>query len=183
MNFNELETSLSEFNSAMSLFSKGRVIGKTATIAFDGKYLSIEVGGKATAMVAYGNWNGIATISSQLIRALAIAPPAMNPVKIRYAEGKIYMAGMSLTCDWENISKRYIHKLLNPSTLELLAIERTAKRSELGSSELGKKCNAALIRREKSLNSAMHYLQEFGIQKSDILKLIEVNVQKVIDRN
>ena len=183
MDVNELETSLAEFNSALSLFAKGRLNGKTATIAFDGKYLSIEVGGKASAMVAYGQWHGVATTSSQLIRALAISPPGTDPVKIKYGDGKIYLAGVSLACEWEKISKRYIHKLINPSTLELLAIERTAKRSELGSSELGKKCNAALIRREKSLNSAMHYLQEFGIQKSDILKLIEVNVQKVIDRN
>ena len=65
MLLNQVKTSLAEFKSAMSVFAKGKISDKSALIAYDGKYLSIEIGSKAAVMVAEGEWHGRATVSAQ----------------------------------------------------------------------------------------------------------------------
>ena len=110
MHKNHLTTSLAEFNSAMTVFAKGKVTDKAALIAYDGKYLSIEIGSKTAVMVAQGEWNGRATVSAQLIRALSINSPAFDPVEIIYQDSKLNLAGIQISCGWVLTTKQSIRK-------------------------------------------------------------------------
>ena len=180
---NILTLSLAEFKSAMSVFAKAKISDKSALIAYDGKYLSIEIGSKTAVMVAEGEWHGRATVSAQLIRALALNPPVTNPVEIIYQDKKITLAGIQLSCGWVLASKLNVRKLTNPTLLDLLAIERTVERHELGKTELGRKCSAALRQKEKSVEGALKQLSIFGVSEDEIRNLIDKNVTAIISRS
>jgi hypothetical protein len=180
---NILTLSLAEFKSAMTVFAKGKITDKLALIAFDGKYLSIEIGSKAAVMVAEGEWHGRATFSAQLIRALALNPPVTDTVKISYQDRKLSFAGIQISCSWVIASKQSVRKLTNPTLLDLLAIERTVERHELGKTELGRKCSAALRQKEKSVEGALKHLSIFGVSEEQIRSLIDKNVLAIITRS
>lgn len=183
MSFNSLKTSLAEFKAAMTVFAKGKIADTSALIAFDGKYLSIEIGSKAAVMVAEGEWHGRATVSAQLIRALALNSPVTNPVEIIYQDKKLSLAGIQISCGWVLSSKQSVRKLTNPTLLDLLAIEQTVERHELGKTELGKKCSAALRQKEKSVEGALKQLSVFGVREDEIRNLIDKNVDAIISRS
>jgi hypothetical protein len=180
---NILTLSLAEFKSAMSVFAKAKISDKSALIAYDGKYLSIEIGSKTAVMVAEGEWHGRATVSAQLIRALALNLPVTDPVEIIYQEKKITLAGIQISCDWVLASKQSVRKLTNLTLLDLLAIERTVERHELGKTELGRKCSAALRQKEKSVEGALKQLSIFGVSEDEIRNLIDKNVASIISRS
>lgn len=182
MSFNSLKTSLAEFKSAMTVFAKGKIVDTSALIAFDGKYLSIEIGSKTAVMVAEGEWHGRATVSAQLIRALALNPPVTDPVKISYQDRKLSFAGIQVSCSWVLLSKQTVSKLTNPTLLDLLAIEQTVERHELGKTELGRKCSAALRQKEKSVEGALKHLRIFGVSEDEIRNMIDKNVEAIISR-
>ena len=52
MDSNHLQVNLAEFTSAIYLLKKVKPSKSKALIAFDGRYLSVEVGSASTAMVA-----------------------------------------------------------------------------------------------------------------------------------
>lgn len=183
MTFNSLKTSLVEFKSAMTIFAKGKISDKFALLAFDGKYLSIEIGSKTAVMVAEGEWNGRATVSAQIVRALALNPPAADPVEITYQDKKLTLAGIQISCGWVLASKQTVRKLTNPTLLDLLAIERTVERYELGKTELGRKCSAALRQKEKSVEAALKHLSIFGVTEEEIRSLIDKNVSAIISNS
>jgi hypothetical protein len=180
---NVLYTSLAEFNSALSLFSKTKIAAKSSLLAFDGKYLSIEWGSRAAAMVASGEWHGRAIMSSQVIRALVSNPPTMDPVHVIFEDGKIQIAGICIPCIWQQVSKRGIRRAVNPSTLELLAIEKTVERHELGQTPLGKKCSTALQKYDLAVEGAMKHLSEFGVNEEQIRFLIDKNIEVIISQS
>ena len=80
-------------------------------------------------------------------------------------------------------SKQTVGKLTNPTLLDLLAIERTVERYELGKTELGSKCNAALRQKEKSVEAALKHLSKFGVSENEIRSLIDKNVAAIIARH
>ena len=112
----------------MTVFVMGNIADKSSLIAFDGKYLLIGIGSKAAVMVAEGEWHGRATVSAQLIRALALNPPVTDPVEIIYQDKKITLACIQISCDWLLASKQSVSKLTNPTLLDLLAIEQAVDR-------------------------------------------------------
>lgn len=183
MLLNQIEMSLAEFKSAMSVFAKGKISDKSALIAYDGKYLSIEIGSKAAVMVAEGEWHGRATVSAQIVRALALKPPTADPVKIIYQDKKLTLAGIQISCGWVSASKQTLRKVTNPTLLDLLAIEKTVERYELGNTELGRKCSAALRQKEKSVEGALKQLSIFGVSEDEIRNLIDKNVAAIISRS
>ena len=134
-------------------------------------------------MVAQGEWNGRATVSAKLIRALSINSPAIDPVEIIYQDGKLNFASIKISCGWVLTTKQSIRKLTNPSLLDLLAIEQTAERHELGKTSPGKKCSAALRQKEKSVQGALKYLAFFDVGEEEIRSLIDKNVTAIINRS
>lgn len=183
MDSNYLKVNLAEFMSAIVLLKKIKPSKVKALLAFDGRYLSIEVGSATAAMVAEGEWHGKARFASSLVQAMLKFPPATDPIKISYQNNELLFAGIKIPCAWELVSRSYIKSLENPTLLDLLAIERTVDRHELGISELGKKCKSAIKEKERRITSAANQLEVFGISADQITHLVDKSISDRIKKS
>lgn len=183
MNSNHLQVNLAEFTSAIYLLKKVKPSKSKALLAYDGRYLSIEVGAATAAMVAEGEWHGKARFASNLVQAMLKFPPITDPIKISYQNNELLFAGVKIPCEWELVSKGYIKSLENPTLLDLLAIERAVDRHELGVSELGKKCKSAIKEKERRITSAANQLEVFGISADQITHLVDKSISDRIKKS
>src|SRR5256885_433991 len=70
-----------------------------AIIGFNNGFASFEVeGGEVVAVHAEGEWHGVASIPAFYLAALHKAPPADDPVVVRYDDGKLRISTMVLGC-------------------------------------------------------------------------------------
>jgi hypothetical protein len=183
MDSNHLQVNLAEFMSAIMLLKKIKPSKAKALLAFDGRYLSVEVGSASTAMVAHGEWHGKARFASNIVQAMIKFPPVTDPINISYQNNELLFAGVKIPCEWELVSKGYIKSLENPTLLDLLAIERTVARHELGVSELGKKCKSAIKEKERRITSAANQLEVFGIGADQIAHLVDNSISDRIKKS
>ena len=183
MDSNHLQVNLAEFMSAIMLLKKVKPSKAKALLAFDGRYLSVEVGSATAAMVANGEWHGRAIFASNLVQAMMKFPPVTDPIKISYQNNELLFAGVKIPCEWELVSKRYIDALENPSLLDLLAIERTVYRHELGVNKLGKKISSALKEKERRISNAVNQLVDLGITSDQIVGLVEESISARINKS
>jgi hypothetical protein len=183
MDNNHLQVHLAEFTSAMMLLKRERLPEAKALLAFDGRYLSIEVGSATAVMIAEGEWNGIARFASNLVQAMINFPPVTDPLKISYQNNELLFAGVKIPCEWELISKNDIDSLANPTLLDLLAIERTIDRHEMELNELWKKCNSAVIEKKQRITSAANQLAVLGITADQIIDLVEKSIHDRIEKS
>ena len=92
------------FVDAVSIFGKKRAKLGPVLLSFEGGFLMIESGEIAKAMTATGEWLGRATFSPEILRALALVPPAQDPIPISYADGHLLVGSMTVVCQWEIVS-------------------------------------------------------------------------------
>lgn len=183
MDSNQLQVNLAEFMSAIILLKKVKPSKAKALLAFDGRYLSIEVGSATAAMVAEGEWHGKARFASNLVHTMMKFPPVTDPIKISYQNNELLFAGVKIPCEWELVSKSYIKSLENPTLLDLLAIEKTVERHELGVTKLEKKCNSALKEKERRITSAANQLEVIGISAEQITHLVDKSISDRIKKS
>jgi hypothetical protein len=110
-------------------------------------------------------------------------PPVTDPINISYHNNELLFAGVKIPCEWELVSKCYIDALENPSLLDLLSIERTVDRHEMGLNELWKKCNSALKEKERLIISAANQLAALGITSDQIADLVEKSISDRIKKS
>lgn len=61
--------------------------------------------GPLTATVpCSGDWAGVVTFDGDLLRAVAKAAPAGEMVDVRYADGRLYIGGLSAPASWALIA-------------------------------------------------------------------------------
>jgi hypothetical protein len=183
MDSNHLQVNLAEFISAIMLLKKVKPSKSKALLAFDGRYLSIEVGSATAAMVAQGEWHGRAIFASNLVQAMIKFHPVTDPIKISYQNNELLFAGVKIPCEWQLVSKSYIEALEDPSLLDLLAIERTVDRHELGINKLGKKLSSAIKEKERRISNAATQLAVLGITSDQIIGLVEESITDRIKRS
>src|SRR5262245_52364948 len=107
-----------------------RSLPRSAMLAFEGGFLSIEAGNLCVTMRATGVWHGRARFSANLLKALAVAAPKEDPVVTHYQGGRLHIAGIVLDCKWQVVSKAFIKDITRPSPLDLVAMDQTLPRSE-----------------------------------------------------
>lgn len=66
----------------------------------DGK-LEISYSGNAVSVPARGTWPGQARIPGQFIAGLAKVPPAGDPITFRVEGDRLYIAAISVGCQWQ----------------------------------------------------------------------------------
>jgi len=94
---NVLEVSRGEFARAVKSF-RLRSLSDAALLAFENGFLSVESGEQLVTMRATGEWHGRAWTSSNLLKALAAAPPLEDPVVIVYTDGKLRIGSTTIGC-------------------------------------------------------------------------------------
>ena len=77
---NALQVSLKEFILATKVFQRKRLKLGPVLLAYESGFLSIESGETTAVMNATGEWHGRAMFSPEILRALAMVPPAQDPV-------------------------------------------------------------------------------------------------------
>lgn len=147
-------------------------------MCYEGGFLSIESGEKTAVMRAEGEWHGRATFRYQILQALAVVPPAMNPVPISYAENRLLIGGMNIPCTWVLQGQSMIDRLENPSLLDLLVLEKFIPRAELGSTERGKRVVSAFRMLESRITSATKALEDFGVTEDEIRELTSRKIRE-----
>jgi hypothetical protein len=176
MQSNLLQISLPDFKHAMKPFTaKRRKLGRVL-LAYERGLLTIESGEASTIMRAEGEWHGRAYFSPEVLRAIALYPPATDPVVISYAEGHVMLATMTIPCDWINPARELAKAIVDPDMLDLLAMGRTMPRAELIGSELGKNIKNAQQRAKRRISNAAVQLFELGISEDDVFSLVESRI-------
>lgn len=168
---------LPEFKRGTKVFTpKRRKLGP-ALLAFENGFLSIESGEVTAVMRATGEWHGRATISPQTLRALATVPPNQDPLTISYADGHLLIASMTIACEWHPVSESLIQNLENPSVFDLLVMERTLPRSEIKSTELGRRVTDAAKDAEKRIRKAASQLSDLHVTEAEVLALVDSKIK------
>lgn len=175
---NFLQVSRSEFVSAIKPFTKKRAKLDRALLAYDGAFLSIESGEITAVMRSAGEWNGQATFSPTILRAIATVLPAQDPITVAYTDGHLLIGGMTISCDWRLTSQSFIDNIENPSLLDLLAMERNISRGEMAGTELGKRIRSARLKMDRCVKRASAQLEEMEITEDDLRALVELRLSK-----
>jgi hypothetical protein len=177
---NLLQVPLRDFKHAMRPFTaKRRKLGRVL-LAFENGLLTIESGEASSIMRAEGEWHGRAYFSPEVLRAIALYPPATDPVVISYADGHVMLATMTIPCDWINPAHELAKEIVDPDMLDLLAMGRTMPRAEIIATELGKRIKSAQQKAGRRVVSAANQLVELGISEADIWSLVEARLAKRI---
>jgi hypothetical protein len=180
---NFLEIPLAEFKRATKVFTPKRLKLGPALLAFEGGFLSIESGDVASVMHAFGEWHGRATISPEILRAIATVPPAHDPLPISYADGHLLIGNMTIACQWQLLSQTLIHDLESPSLMDLLALERNLPRSEMKSTSLGRRIVGAVQRVEQHIKKAAAQLGDLEVTEDEIRSLVEAKINARLNKN
>lgn len=179
---NFLQLPLAEFKRATKVFTPKRLKLGPALLAFEGGFLSIESGEVTTVMRATGEWHGRATFSPQTLRAIATVPPNQDPLTISYADGHLLIASMTIACEWHPVSENFIHNLENPSLFELLVMERTLPRSEIKSTELGRRVTDAAKDAEKRIRKAASQLADLQVTEVELVALVNSKIKARLEQ-
>ncbi len=175
---NLLQVPLRDFKHAMKPFTaKRRKLGRVL-LAFENGLLTIESGEASTIMRAEGEWHGRAYFSPEVLRAIALYPPATDPVVISYAEGHLMLATMTIPCDWVNPARELAKVIVEPDMLDLLAMGRSMPRSEVIGTELGKKVRSAQQKATRRITSAASQLCELGVTEDDVRALVDAKIAR-----
>jgi hypothetical protein len=178
MQSNLLQVSLLDFKHAMKPFTaKRRKLGRVL-LAFERGLLTIESGEASTIMRAEGEWHGRAYFSPEVLRAIALYPPATDPVVISYAEGHVMLATMTIPCDWVNPAHELARVIVAPDMLDLLALGRTMSRAEVIGTELGKQIRNAQQKASRRIANAAKELSELGVTQEEVGALVEEKINR-----
>lgn len=173
---NFLQVSLADFKFATRIFRSKRSALGPVLLTYEGGYLWIESGDVAKVMHATGEWHGRATFSPKVLRALALVPPAQDPIPISYADGHLLFGNLTILCQWTPASRALIDDLVNPSLVDLLALARTVPRYEIHGTEFGKKIRGAVEKAERRIRKAASQLVDLEVTESEIRVLIEARI-------
>lgn len=178
---NRLEVDRHEFAQAMKTFNV-RALPRSAMLAFEGGFLSIEAGNRLVTMRAVGEWHGRAKFSANLLKAVAAAPPNDNPVVIIYDDGKLRVGTTMIDCKWQVMSKGFIKHATKPSSLDLIAMDLTLPRSEIHGTGLAKRIQDARARLTENIRSAAKLLKDAEISEDDLFNLAEQRIRQRFER-
>lgn len=173
---NLLQVSLAEFKRATKVFQKKRLRLGPVLLAYENGFLSIESGEATAVMNATGEWHGRAMFSPEVLRAIAMVPPAQDPVQISYHDGHLRVGSMNIICQWNTVSQAFIHDIVSPSIIDLLALSKTVPRSEIGGTGLGKKIRSAHEKAERRIMNAAKQLEDLEITEAEIRSLVDARV-------
>jgi len=174
---NLLQVQLAEFKLATKPFRALRRKLGPVLMAFEGGFLSFESGDATAVMRAEGEWNGRATFSPEVLRAISLVPPPYDPLTISYADGRLLIGNMTIICQWNTVSQALIHNLQSPSLVDLLALERTMPRAEIAGTGLGKRIRQAKEKAERRILKASSYLEDLEITEAEIRTLVEARIK------
>lgn len=174
---NVLELSRGEFVRALRSF-RPRSLGDVALLACEGGYLSIESGGQVVTMHATGEWHGRAWISSNMIKALAAAPPRSDPVTVAYSDGQLRVGSTTIGCQWEPVSEAFLRSVANPAVLDYLAMDRSMPRSEVNATDLANRIRGSKAKLARDIRRAAKVLAHAEILEEDLWALVERGIRR-----
>lgn len=176
MLINSLRVSHDEFKRGTKVFQRKRLKLGPVLLSYENEFLSIESGEVTAVMNATGEWHGRATFSPEILRALAMVPPAQDPVQISYDDGHLFVGSMKIMCQWNTVSQAFIHDIVSPSIIDLLALSKTVPRSEIGGTGLGKKIRSAHEKAERRITNAAKQLEDLEVTEAEIRALVEAKI-------
>lgn len=188
MTRNELSIDLKEFVHSLKVFkigmerknAKKKSVTLPAMLSFNDGFMSIECEDKIMVVRAKGEWHGKAQFSSTTIKALALVPPNINPVIVKYEDGKISIASMRVSCDWEQLSYTLLDRLNNPTCMDILAMWRTQPAVDLKTHGIDKEYKLAQEKMMKLTAVAAKKLEEFEVTQQELINLIEAKIKAKI---
>jgi hypothetical protein len=178
---NLLHVTRADFKHAAKVFTRKRLKMGPVLMAFEGGFLSFESGDVRIVMRAAGEWQGRATFSPDLLRALATVPPDNDPIPIAYAEDRILIGGMTIPCQWSMPRQELAREIESPGVIDLLALDRTLTRAEIHGTDLGKRIKSAVGQADRAIKSAAARLVELEISEEEIRTLVEARIASRFD--
>ena len=179
---NRVEVPLSEFNHALSSLRDRRKLHHNGGLTFENGVLSVQMDDAMVTMRATGEWHGVALFSGQVLAALVKVPPRQDPIVIEYDAGRIAIGSLSVPCELQNVSARFIGRLEDPSILDLLALERSMPAAEIHRSGLWRRISRARATVATSTKKAASYLEKFEISETELRDMVEKRIRARLDK-
>ena len=154
----------------------GKVLGRRdcadAVLRFEDGRLRISIGGAEVGIAAQGDWQGEARVSAAWIRILAKVPPAMDPVVVQVAGGRMRIGSSSNVCAWQVPGAAVIEVPLAMGLRERLQLVARYSDADLVKSGLAPMVADARAELEKRIASATRQLGPLGITAADLRVLV-----------
>lgn len=105
--------------------------GDTATLGYDGQYLTIEARGIIILAQALGAWPGNALVNATLIAALVTVPPPSDPIIVTCDGEHVQFGPVKLGCVWQPVSGALLDIPTRREWIEAIALKYTMPRGRI----------------------------------------------------
>lgn len=149
-----------------------------AILSFADGHLVLTLGGAQIQLPATGRWPGEARASASWLIPLATVPPVQDPVIFQVKNGRLYVATLSVECQWQRHDSAVLELPLNATLVDTLrlALEHdgmTVDRSGLTGPMLDARRAAAAC-----IDGAMEHLAALGVDRKALEALVAQSVLK-----
>ena len=149
-----------------------------ALLSFENGMLSIEIVGMEAKVPAEGAWSGQVRIPCAAVRAFSQALPEDDPLHLRLAEERFFVAGLSVPCSWQDSEKQKIQLPLDPPIHVILGLRIKYTDEEITQSGLMKTVQLAEERRDGLIKQASKVLQSLGVTLSDLRRVVDECIRR-----
>lgn len=144
-----------------------------AVLGFDGRFFSIEALDQVIVAKADGVWPGLATVNSNVIVALAVAPPTGDPVSIACNGERLRIGSLTIGCTWQPVSHRLLELPASPDWVEAISIKYRLRRSQILAKGYGRVIAKAERKLAALIADTAKSLSPLGVTEKDIRLLVE----------
>jgi hypothetical protein len=147
-------------------------------LAFADETLSLRVGGAELRLPASGRWPGEARASASWMTALAKVPPATGPVVIQVKNGRLHVAMLSVSCQWQCIESAMLELALNATLIDTFRLALQHDAPTLENSGIAGPVNDARRAAGRCIDQAMTHLAPLGVPREALEALV---VRTILD--
>jgi len=148
-------------------------------LGFDGKFFSIEALDRVITAKAEGKWPGLASVSANLIVALAIAPPAGDSIIVTCHKEHLRIASMTMGCTWQSVAHTLLKLPAASDWIEALSLKYRSTRAQILNGGYQRDIQNAERKLDKLIIKVAESLASLGVSEQDIRLLIETRLPSV----
>jgi hypothetical protein len=152
--------------------------GNRAVLGFDGSYLTVEVFDQMFVARATGVWPGNARVSATLIAALKQAPPAGDPLLVRYDGERLSIGSMRVDCVWQPVSAALTSAPAARDWIAALALRYSTPRGRIVTDGLANSIADAERKLSQLVARVARSLAPLGVTREDVRNLVETRMRE-----
>jgi hypothetical protein len=150
-----------------------------AVLSFENGNFVVFINGVSIEATAEGQFPGLVRIPAAQAITLAKVLPPEDPLTVTHDEKRLYIGTFSMGCVFHNVEPNPIQLPIDPPFTLLLGLPLQYTDEQIFQSGLSKPFEEAQRRRKLLTTKAVNLLQEFGISRAEVEKLIEESITRL----